>query len=223
VENNDLIEKLSGVEHYKKYPSMIPYIGKDYISDKHKKLLIIGESHYLPEKSFIHYGIETWYNGNESNLIQIELDWIHTAGCVLANNSIFRTVEKALTESGITISNPKDQYAFYNFFQRPAPERKSFKTICSQIDKDFAIENFKSVISILKPDIIIFVSKLSFDVVEWMKIWEFSDMSNSVYTYTNHPTCPWWNRSTRPLFFEGRTSREHFKYFLQKNNFIGIN
>jgi hypothetical protein len=51
---NKLNIQLKKIEHFVKYPSMIPYSGQDYELDLHKKLLLIGESNYLPEESEIH-------------------------------------------------------------------------------------------------------------------------------------------------------------------------
>lgn len=40
--------KLLEIEHFKHYPQMIPFVGKNY---KETKLLVIAESHYLPPKT----------------------------------------------------------------------------------------------------------------------------------------------------------------------------
>jgi hypothetical protein len=40
---------------------MIPFVGDDYESSKHKKLLLIDESHYMPEGSTVHHDVNSWY------------------------------------------------------------------------------------------------------------------------------------------------------------------
>jgi len=217
----DLIKKLEEVKHYKKYPKMIPFVGNDYISDNHKKLLIIAESHYLPNESTLHLNAEKWYSGDENLLNDEEKEWIWTSNIArYLKKSIFVNIFNALIKAGVNRSNEREQVAFMNYFQRPAIERQSFKKVCTQLDKDEAAENIRSVVSILKPDLIIFVSKYSIAVAEETNLWEFTSKYDCTYTYTNHPACSWWNRATRFDFFKGRTSREHFKFFLDKNNFI---
>ncbi len=43
---NELKAKLERVNFLSRYPEMTPYVGPGYISENHKRLLIIGESHF---------------------------------------------------------------------------------------------------------------------------------------------------------------------------------
>ncbi|MBP5286483.1 MAG: hypothetical protein J6Z08_01130 [Elusimicrobiales bacterium] len=43
--------KLLEIEHFKHYPQMIPFVGKNY---KETGLLVIAESHYLPPDNEAH-------------------------------------------------------------------------------------------------------------------------------------------------------------------------
>lgn len=57
--------ELLKIEHFKHYPQMIPFVGKNY---KDTRLLIIAESHYLPESEKERFN--TWYDyGNVKNSI----------------------------------------------------------------------------------------------------------------------------------------------------------
>lgn len=62
---------------------MMPYIGADYISALHSKLLILGESFYLPKESTIHLDPVAWYSSNQGllaiteNECEDEVKWIN--------------------------------------------------------------------------------------------------------------------------------------------------
>ncbi len=45
---------LSSIPFYQSHGCMTPFVGENYESSKHKKLLLIGESHYMPEGSIVH-------------------------------------------------------------------------------------------------------------------------------------------------------------------------
>ena len=64
-----------------RFPEMKPFIGTDYERTKEKgcALLVIGESHYLPDSSTIHKDGNAWYATNDSLLTQTEKDWINTS------------------------------------------------------------------------------------------------------------------------------------------------
>ncbi|PID26528.1 MAG: hypothetical protein CR982_09655 [Candidatus Cloacimonadota bacterium] len=183
--------------------------------------MVIAESHYLPNGSTAHLSPEEWYNGDDKRLDSTEKSWIATSDIVrYSGNRIFNNIYNALIESGIDSDGAKEQIFFMNYFQRPAIEKRSFKNVCTQLDKDEADKNLRKVISILKPDLIIFVSKYAVVVAEETELWKFTNTINCIYTYTNHPSTVWWNKATRPDFFKGRTSKEHFKFFLKENKFI---
>ena len=61
-------EQLSGIDFYKRFPIMIPFIGDHYLSNQHKKMLLVGESFYFPEKSEIHKNADIWYNASQEDL-----------------------------------------------------------------------------------------------------------------------------------------------------------
>ena len=44
--NNHFDEQLNNIEHFQKFPSMLPYIGEHYFTAP-KKVLVIGESHFF--------------------------------------------------------------------------------------------------------------------------------------------------------------------------------
>ena len=58
-------EQLQTLVHYQNYPEMLPFIGTNYDSHE-KKLLIIGESHYLPKDTLV--DVMKWYEMDSSML-----------------------------------------------------------------------------------------------------------------------------------------------------------
>lgn len=55
--------ELLKIEHFKHYPQMIPFVGKNY---KDTRLLIIAESHYLPESDKERFN--TWYDYGKNSI-----------------------------------------------------------------------------------------------------------------------------------------------------------
>jgi hypothetical protein len=172
---NKLNIQLKKIEHFVKYPSMIPYIGQDYELDLHKKLLLIGESNYLPEESEIHLDDKKWYKSSEDDLTDEEIEWINCRGLLECNwdspgHFIYRELNRSLQEvlPISTVDNKTraiSHCAFMNCFQRPSTTGNSIKNLCTRMDIDESNKTKSSVIEIIKPDIVIFVSKLSWDLV----------------------------------------------------------
>jgi len=163
-------DKLTQIEHYQKFPSMLPYIGKNYGINNSRKILLIGESHYLPPKSTISRDSENWYNSKQSDLTTEEIAWINTRNILKGEwkpkgHMIFRELNARMTEfmnikNGRAISN----VSFLNGFQRPAPETgNSIKHFCKPIDYEVGAKTINDVICVIKPDLVIFVSKLAWD------------------------------------------------------------
>jgi hypothetical protein len=77
INEDDDIEDKEKDTFYKRIPQMLPWVGKEYDGTGHKKILFIGESHYMPnieEKTF-----KDWYNDTfEWDLNDDELGYINT-------------------------------------------------------------------------------------------------------------------------------------------------
>ena len=82
-EKKEYLSQLTKIQHYQNYPEMIPYVGNQYDSLEHKKLLLIGESHFFPNDSTYHLNASEWYKGNHSNLNSEEKKWIDTTQILL--------------------------------------------------------------------------------------------------------------------------------------------
>lgn len=73
IERQTLIAQLENIEIYKKFSTLIPYVGENYTNAKNK-LLIIAESHYFPKNSEIN--IAQWYDLTEK-IKKISLNILH--------------------------------------------------------------------------------------------------------------------------------------------------
>lgn len=167
-------EQFSQVDHYKRYSAMRPYVGCKYGESGGKKIMLIAESHYLPPTSTINKSAEVWYNSTQSDLTKEEIDWIHTRNLVncdwkSAGHMIFRELNLRLSEYfDTTDSRGMTNIVYMNGFQRPAPETgNSIKNFCTQQDYDISAKTIKEVIKIVNPDLVLFVSKTSWDKLRW--------------------------------------------------------
>lgn len=269
--------ELLKIEHFKHYPQMIPFVGKKY---KDTRLLIIAESHYLPESEKERFN--TWYDyGNVKNSIpetwndknnglvylkkQVDsfnsenyenkeypkenwycwVDYTWTAKIVAAvewNNRghkiyqlLRRSVNNVLSKKNNRKIERLEDYAFMNFFQRPA--KVSGKSI--QHDKDdikVAGDTLQTVCKILKPTKIFFVSQcawenfcnyinnkekaLRYECGEHScnAIQMIGSFNNSIIGHGPHPCCPMWNTKypeyTKKKDGDNNTGKEAFEYFI---------
>ena len=60
-------------EHLRRYPCMQPWIGSRYRDERHKRLLVVGESHFLPPDSTIHHDPARWYRSSQTDLSSEEV------------------------------------------------------------------------------------------------------------------------------------------------------
>ena len=58
---------------------MQPWIGSEY---RENRILVVGESHYMPEGSTINLSLGTWYSATQAELTDSERSYIHTVDCV---------------------------------------------------------------------------------------------------------------------------------------------
>ena len=117
-------------EHLRRFPCMRPWIGSRYRDERHKRLLVIGESHYLPPESTIHHDPDRWYRSSQADLSEEEVRWASTIGNITGRwtraHRIYRAIQdeisRILREHGITPDPfPLNHIAYCNYFLRPAP------------------------------------------------------------------------------------------------------
>lgn len=199
-EDLNIETQLSNIKHYKKFPSLKPFIGPHYYN-ANKKILFVGESHYLPPNSKISHDANTWYGEEHIDITEEEEDWMNTRLVLNGNWSskghrIYKEINKLLKVANVFDGDRQLDYcAFMNGFQRPASTtgdsiKKSFKPI----DQTESFLILDEVIALLNPDIIVFISKFT-----WTQFGpQLKDIyTNKIIDYTVHPAAfGLWNNKT---------------------------
>jgi hypothetical protein len=239
MEQETFESKLKVQQHLNKYPSLIPWVGREY-GKAYKRLLIIGESHYLPKGVEFHHSDTDWYSAEEAVLkLKISeeantvkdkekgITWIRTSGILRKRSkqggknrtafkkghAIYQRIFSAMNDTLFSSSDYRDtidHVAYYNYFQRPAKTTGGSISPTS-LDKKVAEDVFKHVIDVLQPDLIVVVSrKAGKSVIPQIKL------SHKPYVVTPHPACSWWNRPSKAN--GNKTGRELFTDFLSHHN-----
>jgi len=180
---------------------MKPYVGKNYSSTDIPSLLLIGESHYIPDDSELDTSPEAWYSGNSSTLSVDELYYISTAQIIensraerFSNkaHSIWRNSFLEINQFGPDYDDytrVADDIAFYNFFLRPAFTGDSL--VVTPQDVEIANEAFRAHYETLKPTAVIFLSSLAHNN------FHSNETVSIPVIATPHPGCEWWNRKAK--------------------------
>lgn len=203
--DNKYDEELMELEHYKSHPEMLPFVGLNY--DK-LKIMIIGESHYIDDKK-CKWTVnneadftKTWYGDSRNDIKKLFENWedakywFYTRYVVCRNvlgghsrssGIFFKPAGYIAQNNDIEKEDALESITFMNYFLRPAAEKgESINT--SREDLSHARENLNKVIEILKPELIIFVSKKAYSA--------YGDYNNPKVKYTTHPCSSWWTKST---------------------------
>lgn len=199
--NQELYDNaLSEIEHYKRMPQMLPWVGENY-GKEFKKVLFVGESHYFPKGSTLHLNSDDWYKLEKVKLSWDEVFYTTTREALLINykrNQIWRDTAFIMNKAGITYfdenKNMFDHFAFYNFFQRPAQEEGDQL----YIDENDIVEAntlFLKIIDVIKPQVVIFLSSKAWNSCNKKNI------SDIYFDFTAHPSSIWWNRKAKKYSF----------------------
>lgn len=202
---------------------MKPFVGDEYEKARANKcaLLVIGESHYLPDKSTIHKYCEKWYSSNNAELTEQEKGWINTGELIRddINNKYFQKEHNiwkngyhAIYQYGLGLHYNDEKNSntafmkcfeytvFYNFYLRPANKGNSIKELRQRLDDEIANVFFEQMVNQFSPNGIIFFSRFAYDNC-WAK-----EKFNIPIVATPHPSCCWWNRKSGK--YGGRYGRE---------------
>ena len=180
MSNSMYDSQLLSIPFYQSHWYMLPFVGDNYESPEHKKLLLVGESHYMPKGAVVHHNDNLWYDGS-LNLSDDEVRYCNTRGARDYKSGRFgKNIDRAIREVFPVVGeNAFVEMASYNYFLRPADYRRSFKSICTERDCDEAVRVFYAILEILKPDFIIFTSRFVFNHAEY----DFNKNFNYVYIY----------------------------------------
>lgn len=207
-------EGLDQIPLYQRYPALKPFVGNTYGTNR-PRILMIGESHYLPKDSDVHLDADLWYQGSQDDLSKKETGWLRTRGILDKHrgdwrpkgHTIYRRMEKALIDAGIPADDSVFKHvAFMNAFQRPAKEGDSIQA--KKVDNDVAADTIDQVISVLKPDRVLFVSTKARKTLAK----RLSMVSDGV----KHPASPWWYRLHRNETAKDRFTRLITEYLKAK-------
>ena len=192
--DNDLLK----FQHFSNYPNFLPYIGKEFSKSK-KRVLIIAESHYFPDKDFYKNIIIDDFYQRKINFDDINFMFTRFELTRKKTHRIHKNIGVYANYSEI---------AYYNFFLRPAISKLSINA--KSIDKEVANNAFKIIVETLSPNRIIFVSKKSYDSLTA----ENKNLYQDKISYCVHPNSVWWNKSMKK--YNGKNGKEIFKSILEK-------
>ena len=226
--------KFASLSFYRNHPYMLPFVGKDYISPRHKRVLLVGESHYMPKNSIVHHDADAWYNGTPT-LNSEEQGYCNTSGTREYKSGQFgKEIERCLNLICPSNGNTWEEVASINYFLRPADYTenitdlwKKSTTQAKEMDCKFSLKNFLDVTEALTPDLIIFLSHFVCVHAEGdypkffpkKELWDWTKSRGIEYIYVNHPSSAHWNGAMPAKYAKahGLTSRDFFCEWLKQN------
>jgi hypothetical protein len=197
-------------DHLKNHPQLLPFIGSQWNNSPHK-VLLVAESHYLPEEYDNQFGLHEWNNLDLSNSSDDKrTGYTHTRNNAYhawhpIHNTIFRSLKSICNYSHH--QEAYDNLSYYNYFQRPA-EVNGKEIRNSPEDNRIAFEFLQEIRNQIKPEWVIFLSKRSFH--SYRKSGGKMDRLSCV----PHPNSSWWNRKSTA--HDNRTGKEKFEQILTK-------
>ncbi|SDJ80460.1 hypothetical protein SAMN05444748_1241 [Variovorax sp. OV700] len=215
-------DALDQIEHYRTYPEMKLWVGTGF-SARSLKLLVVGESHYLPPEDQFHLDIGGWYA--RSAVPPGRLGWVRTRAIIQngINNRwkgrakvIYRNIETALAASsafGDGSAQVFARIAFMNFFQRPAEVSGDSIKVSNQ-DAEVANTVFQAVVHVLKPTAVVFVSSKASHHAKSGGSHAFLDAMGIGFARAPHPATAWWHRASPR--YGNVTGKAHFIAFANK-------
>ena len=160
-------------EHLRRFPCMQPWIGGRYRDERYQRLLVVGESLYLPPESTIHHDPDRWYRSRQDDLSPEEVRWASTVGNITGRwyrtHRIYREIQNEiaaiLRTNGVTPDPfPLNHVAYCNYFLSPAPvSGGSIEGHARQQDLEVAEEVLTWFILRHRPDLVIVTSRFAAD------------------------------------------------------------
>lgn len=205
----------------KRHRECLPFIGEGY--DK-TRLLLIGESHYVPKEEVLRAARRDFYDVSFEDLEEGRYKrWIDTRYVfekrVYDKEGLKGFFSNPAAEIARIVYHTEDvsknqkisamhQYAFMNYFKRPAYD--AGKTIKGLSERDlwYAYRITSHIIEVLQPGLIIFLSKKAY------RAFLGSDQDGISQKYpmkcVSHPSSPWWNRKRK----DGGCAKEDFYHYV---------
>jgi hypothetical protein len=216
---------LKEIPHFKSYPSLLPFVGYNWTNSK--RILLIGESHYLPFDEIWEYEsfdfLNNWYEGSGDRLSEHHINYLNTRSNIfkLENGdfskplTMYFNLKKSLlevidlNENGFIF----DRFSYYKYFQKPAAineiPNENRSIIPLNQDISVAFETFNLIVDILEPKVVIFVSSKSYNSFLAMKDKNLNFMElNAIIDVVPHAGSRWWNRSSGK--YGNKTGKQKF-------------
>ena len=219
----NFVTDIAAPEHLQRFPCMRPWVGSRYRDRLHKRLLVMGESHYLPDQSTIHHDPARWYGSSQDDLSEEEVRWACTVGNITGRwyrgHTIYReirnTIARTFQEGGVTPDEfPLNHIAYCNYFLRPAP-RPGGSMEGNEAPRDVAVAEQVVRWFILRhrPQLVIVTSRFASRYAE-----EIVCGCGIPCLSTPHPGSRWWNTKARS--YGNITGRERFFRFLKEQHWL---
>lgn len=160
--------KLHEIDHFRRYPAMLPFVGTTYHGPDHLPTLLIGESNYMPPASTAHLSADRWYSGTQSDLTAEEVTWLDCRGLLSCKwdspgHNIYREINRCVGETGVVVPDRGvSAIAFMNAFQRPAAATgRSMKECVTDLDRSRSLEVLSDTVRAIAPELVIFTSRFA--------------------------------------------------------------
>ncbi len=192
---------------FERFPLQIPAVGEHYWREdgRHCKMLLVGESNYfrgVSEEESVFNNSELWYKGKDVPLIpsrkeKVVKNWKGYR----TFTKVYNITDRVLGENGIYSLGGQQEFAFYNYYLRPAGGSRKF--VPDTLDKVVAGEALTEIISMnkpelklitLEPNLVIFLSKKAYDDFHWYQDYNQIPFDSDRIMFTCHPAA-WhhWN------------------------------
>ena len=218
---NDFIER-----HYE----CLPFIGENY---KNSRLLLVGESHYVSEyaigyvnrKDFYDISFDDLHGDISDEEYKKDINTRYVFESRINRTRSFKgffsgpaTEIASIIYPDVVLSleqkiSAMHQYAFMNYFKRPSYDAGKTITGLTESDYNYAYKISCYIIDILKPKLIIFLSKKAY------KAFCDSDQGHGFASkydikYVSHPSSCWWNRIREKS--DNRCAKQDFHDYVEK-------
>ncbi|MBA6292759.1 hypothetical protein H4J58_16775 [Colwellia sp. MB3u-70] len=204
--------------HFTKFPEMMPWIGGEY-NEQEIKILVVGESYFFKEATF-HHNTSNWYSKTFKDNLSDKIGDLSKRSGHRVRHHITRSIDNSFKKNkkkthpmhrnlhdvllkteifkprNSKNSTPFDFIAYINYFQRPA-ESAGASISENKIDLQVALETIKNIISIIKPNIVMFASVKAYKAARTDKLLSFLDNYGVLYDYSAHPCSQHWNRACK--------------------------
>ena len=223
IKNYD--EELSKIDHYQAehHPELLPFIGSHY---NEARILLVGESHYCSDslsEEDKRYILNDWYtlptpkdftnkeNFNTRYVIENFLSLKRSRAHSMFRNPA-KSIINALELKNVSDSEAFNACAFMNYFQRPELIMGGSINNTDEDNKK-SFEVFINVCSVIKPDLIMFLSDTAYKEYE-KRVERMNVKASGIVEAFPHPTCSHWYSEDGKTKFESVISQYvNFKKF----------